>query len=96
MYKLKLPTSILFTVFAQRVASQSVDFVRTFLYHYRRQFDDFEKLKETRDTLDKYLDDEFCEDRNWEGLGDEHSGHLLLSMGTSMSSDFGGGTEIWK
>ena len=44
---------------------------------------DFEKLKETRDTLDKYLDEDYGEDRNW---GDEHSGRLLLSMG--MSSDF--------
>ena len=44
---------------------------------------DFEKLKETRDALDKYLDEDYGEDRNW---GDEHSGRLLLSMG--MSSDF--------
>ena len=93
MYKLKFLTSILFTVFAQRVAYQSVDFVRTFLYHYRRRIDEFEKLKETRDALDKYLDEDYGEDRNW---GDEHSGRLLLSTGTSMSSDFGGGTEIWK
>jgi PLP dependent protein len=45
---------------------------------------DFEKLKETRDILVKYLDSIYCEgDRNW---GEEKSGRLLLSMG--MSSDF--------
>ena len=44
---------------------------------------DFEKLKETRDILDKYLDDNYGEDRNW---GYEDTGRLLLSMG--MSNDF--------
>ena len=44
---------------------------------------DFEKLKETRDILDKYLADNYGEDRNW---GYEDTRRLLLSMG--MSNDF--------
>jgi uncharacterized pyridoxal phosphate-containing UPF0001 family protein len=45
---------------------------------------DFERLKETRDFLAKYLDSTYGEgDRRW---GEEQSGRLLLSMG--MSSDF--------
>jgi uncharacterized pyridoxal phosphate-containing UPF0001 family protein len=45
---------------------------------------DFERLKETRDVLDKYLREAFPgEAKKW---GDEPSGKLLLSMG--MSSDF--------
>ncbi|KAF8175833.1 hypothetical protein BJ912DRAFT_1064107 [Pholiota molesta] len=45
---------------------------------------DFERLKETRDVLDKYLQEAFPgEAKKW---GDELSGKLLLSMG--MSSDF--------
>ena len=45
---------------------------------------DFERLKETRDLLAKYLDSIYGEgDRKW---GEEQSGRLLLSMG--MSSDF--------
>ncbi|KAF9484799.1 hypothetical protein BDN70DRAFT_872045 [Pholiota conissans] len=45
---------------------------------------DFERLKETRDVLDKYLREAFpSETSKW---GDQTSGKLLLSMG--MSSDF--------
>ena len=45
---------------------------------------DFERLKETRDLLAKYLGRNYSEgDRQW---GEEQSGRLLLSMG--MSSDF--------
>jgi uncharacterized pyridoxal phosphate-containing UPF0001 family protein len=46
---------------------------------------DFERLKETRDLLAKYLDSAYGGDgdRKW---GEEQSGRLLLSMG--MSSDF--------
>ena len=45
---------------------------------------DFERLKETRDLLAKYLGSNYGEgDRQW---GEEQSGRLLLSMG--MSSDF--------
>ena len=46
--------------------SQSLDFVHALLYHCRRRLDDFEKVKETRNTLDKYLDEDYGEDRNWE------------------------------
>ena len=46
---------------------------------------DFERLKETRDLLAKYLDSTYGDGdtRKW---GEEQSGRLLLSMG--MSSDF--------
>ncbi|KDR68576.1 hypothetical protein GALMADRAFT_78441 [Galerina marginata CBS 339.88] len=45
---------------------------------------DFERLKETRDLLSRYLKENFAEDPlKW---GEEESGRLLLSMG--MSSDF--------
>lgn len=51
---------------------------------------DFERLKETRDALQGWLQTEFgsqtdVEDKSWR-WGDDNAGKLVLSMG--MSSDF--------
>ena len=80
MYKLKLLTSILFTVFAQRVAAHEIP-IGGFCScaPSSLQAPAWWLWKAEGDKRD-----EDCgEDRNW---GDEKSGRLLLSMG--MPSDF--------